>query len=115
MPVRRRGEPGQDTLRRVQSGECLERPGQGPGVCDAVEPEGPVLPDLGVRAGDVPPARMGYDPVRVQCAVAAPTIAVGVPDRDRSAVTYRIGDREQDPGGRGRELAGRVAEGEGFQ
>jgi hypothetical protein len=72
MPVRGLGEPGEDALCRVEPGGRLERAGQAPGVCDAVEPEGPVLADPGVRPGDVPPAGMGDELVGVGGAVAAP-------------------------------------------
>jgi hypothetical protein len=47
VPVRGRGEPGQDVLRRVESGGRLERAGQGPGVGDAIKPECAVLADAG--------------------------------------------------------------------
>jgi hypothetical protein len=66
MPVRSSGEPGQDVLRRVESGGWLERAGQGPGVCDAIEPERPVLADAGIRARHVPAAGVGDEPVGVQ-------------------------------------------------
>ncbi|GAA2269094.1 hypothetical protein GCM10010415_38820 [Streptomyces atrovirens] len=48
---------------------------------------------------------MGDEPVRVQRAFAA----VGVADRDRSAVAHRVGDGEQDPGVRVPNSPGRSA------
>jgi hypothetical protein len=51
-------------LRGVESGGGLERAGQDPGVCDAVEPEGAVLADAWVRARHVPAARVGDEHVR---------------------------------------------------
>jgi hypothetical protein len=101
MPVRGRGEPGQDVLCRVEPGGRFERAGQGPRVCDAVEPEGPFLADPRVRARDVPTARMGDEPVRVQGAFAASAVGGGVPDCGWPVVAHGIGESEQD-GGPGR-------------
>src|SRR6201987_553089 len=56
MAVRGRGEPRQDALCRIDFWGRLERAGQRPGVGDAVEPEGPVLADPGIRTCDVPAA-----------------------------------------------------------
>ncbi len=79
-----RREPRQHPLRRVGIPQGLERTGQGPCVRDAIQPEGPVLADLGVRARDVPPARMAAT-IPCGCSVRSPLppVAVGVPDRDQ--------------------------------
>ena len=98
------GEPRHHAPRRIESCGRLERTGQGPRGRDAIEPERPVLADLGVRARDVPAARVGDDPIGVQRAFAAPALAVGVSDRDRTTMAYRVGDGEQDLGVRAGEL-----------
>jgi hypothetical protein len=107
MPVRRRGEPRQDVLRGVEPGGRLEGAGQGPRIRDAVQPEGPLFADSRVRARDVPAARMGDEPVRMQGAFAAPAADGGVPDRDWPVVARGIGESEENRGIRGGELARR--------
>jgi hypothetical protein len=82
IPVGSSGEPGQDALRWIETGGRLERAGQDPGVRDAVESKGPVLADPRTGARDVPVARMGDEPVRVQGPLAAPTGGRGAPDLD---------------------------------
>ncbi len=65
VPVRSLGESCENALRR--SGSCgrLEGAGQGPSICDAIQPERPVLADLGLRTRHVPTAGMDDEPVRV--------------------------------------------------
>jgi hypothetical protein len=95
VPVGGGGEPGQDTLGRVDPGGRLERAGQRAGAGDAVEPEGPVLVDPGIAARHVPASRVGDEAVGVQDALAAAAVGGGVPDRERPAVAHRVGDGKQ--------------------
>ncbi|GGN40408.1 hypothetical protein GCM10012285_18400 [Streptomyces kronopolitis] len=51
----------------------------------------------------------------MQGACGAPAVAVGVPQGERPAVAYRVGDGEQDPGVRGGGPTGLLREGERVQ
>ena len=89
--------------------------GQGPHAGDAIQPERPVLPRREIRTRYVPPARVGDEPVRMQCAFAAPAVSGCVPHRDRPVMAHRVGDREQNRGIREGGLAGRGREGKGAE
>ena len=77
MPVRSRGEPGEHALGRVERGGRLERAGQGPGVRDAVEPEGPVLADPGIREKATGVRATWYTEDFAELGTAQATLAIG--------------------------------------
>ena len=114
MPVRSLGETCENALRRIESCGRLERAGQGPRICDAIQPERPVLADLGLRARHVPTAGVDDEPVRVQRASARrPSravylIEIGLRWRIASAIESRTALS-------GAAVAGRSREGEGAE